>query len=541
MFKQIPNKVPVTLSDAATYFPEEEWKLLHEWQKELYRNVMNEIHQALISLGPLIATTVFSLRDNERESARPVVSQDSEAIQDDKHPSGGVAVDPEECLEVKMETNQCLKNRKNSNKRRSCDYPSIGQAVLCSDTSVKITKSKGTPVWEPVGSERTSINPSTSDIYSPVHPDILLQIEEQKELLCRDWSDLDRTKVNNPPNKGIPSLNSDNCLRKDDEPNAFQINHLGDERGKHRTTPSSGIPSLNSDNCLRKDDEPNAFQINHLGDERGKHRTTPSSGLEFTSLIIKEEDEICSLDHQEIRSRRSINLSTPQEESMNRKRKDSACTERLPVNNVSSWQNDINLPQTTGEETEPQNQLWSENYWGLGVERNSDCEMGFSNPTHINLQLWTPKEGTSDTSNMHFSGLKKASLFQTTKQIQRLYSCTECKRSFSLRGELIRHFRTHSGVRPYACTQCNKSFSKKGDFTRHWRTHTGEKPYECTDCHKRFNLKGNLDQHRILIHSGVRPYKCDECEKCFSRQSHLTKHRETHAITFLSSHELEGR
>ncbi|XP_078500936.1 uncharacterized protein LOC144755652 isoform X5 [Lissotriton helveticus] len=466
MFKQIPNKVPVTLSDAATYFPEEEWKLLHEWQKELYRNVMNEIHQALISLG-------------------------------------GVAVDPEECLEVKMETNQCLKNRKNSNKRRSCDYPSIGQAVLCSDTSVKITKSKGTPVWEPVGSERTSINPSTS---------------------------------------GIPSLNSDNCLRKDDEPNAFQINHLGDERGKHRTTPSSGIPSLNSDNCLRKDDEPNAFQINHLGDERGKHRTTPSSaGLEFTSLIIKEEDEICSLDHQEIRSRRSINLSTPQEESMNRKRKDSACTERLPVNNVSSWQNDINLPQTTGEETEPQNQLWSENYWGLGVERNSDCEMGFSNPTHINLQLWTPKEGTSDTSNMHFSGLKKASLFQTTKQIQRLYSCTECKRSFSLRGELIRHFRTHSGVRPYACTQCNKSFSKKGDFTRHWRTHTGEKPYECTDCHKRFNLKGNLDQHRILIHSGVRPYKCDECEKCFSRQSHLTKHRETHAITFLSSHELEGR
>ncbi|XP_069094415.1 zinc finger protein 773-like isoform X2 [Pleurodeles waltl] len=497
MYKQVPDKVAVTLSDAAAFFPEEEWKLLHEWQKELYRNVMNEIHQALISLGPLIATTVFSLRDNEKESVLPVVSQDSEGRHIDKYSSGVVTVSPDKSMEVKVETNQCLKNRKNSQKRQNCDYPCIVQPVLFSDTSVKVAKSKETRIWEPPEPEkRTAINSSTSDIYSPVHQDIFVQLEEQKELHCRDWPGSDRSKNNNPPNKGIPRINTEIGLRKDEESDPFQIDHPGDERDKH---------------------------------------TSPSSGLEFTSFIIKEEEETCSLDHQGIKNRRSINVSTSQEESMNRQRKERACTERLPVKTVSSWQNDMNLPQTTEKETEPRNQLWSDNYWGLGVERNSDCEMGFGSPTHIDLQLWTPKEGTSCISSTHLSDLKKTSLFPNTKQIQRPYSCTECKRSFSLRAELIRHFRTHAGVRPYACTQCNKSFSKKGDFTRHWRTHTGEKPYECTDCHKRFNLKGNLDQHRVLIHSGVRPYNCNECEKSFSRQSHLIKHRKTHTTTFLSS------
>ncbi|XP_069499219.1 zinc finger protein 701-like isoform X3 [Ambystoma mexicanum] len=65
-----------TFHDASNYFSEEEWKLLQEWQKELYQNVMKEIHQALISLGPLIATTVFSLRAKEKQEVRPVNTQE---------------------------------------------------------------------------------------------------------------------------------------------------------------------------------------------------------------------------------------------------------------------------------------------------------------------------------------------------------------------------------------------------------------------------------------------------------------------------------
>ncbi|XP_069485159.1 zinc finger protein 776-like isoform X2 [Ambystoma mexicanum] len=69
-------KVPVTFQDVVACFSEEEWKLLQKWQNELYTNVMKEIHQALTSLGPVIASSVFSLRPQEIESLCTVDTED---------------------------------------------------------------------------------------------------------------------------------------------------------------------------------------------------------------------------------------------------------------------------------------------------------------------------------------------------------------------------------------------------------------------------------------------------------------------------------
>ncbi|XP_069509228.1 zinc finger protein 684-like isoform X2 [Ambystoma mexicanum] len=77
MSRQDTEKAPVTFQDVAACFSEMEWKLLHEWQKELYRNVMKDIHQALVALGPLIATSVFALRAEVREPMSPVGMHDS--------------------------------------------------------------------------------------------------------------------------------------------------------------------------------------------------------------------------------------------------------------------------------------------------------------------------------------------------------------------------------------------------------------------------------------------------------------------------------
>ncbi|XP_069463737.1 zinc finger protein 75A-like [Ambystoma mexicanum] len=76
MARQGSEKSTASLYDVSAYFSEEEWKLLHEWQKELYKNVMKEIHHALISLGPLIVTTVFSLRSKENEELYPMDNED---------------------------------------------------------------------------------------------------------------------------------------------------------------------------------------------------------------------------------------------------------------------------------------------------------------------------------------------------------------------------------------------------------------------------------------------------------------------------------
>ncbi|XP_078500182.1 uncharacterized protein LOC144755282 isoform X2 [Lissotriton helveticus] len=68
MYPQDPKKTPVTFQDVVACFTEEEWQLLHDWQKDLYNNVMKGIHQALSPLGPLIASSIFSLRGNEKQN-----------------------------------------------------------------------------------------------------------------------------------------------------------------------------------------------------------------------------------------------------------------------------------------------------------------------------------------------------------------------------------------------------------------------------------------------------------------------------------------
>ncbi|XP_078511945.1 uncharacterized protein LOC144770962 isoform X2 [Lissotriton helveticus] len=72
------DEVQITIQDSFACFSKEEWKLLQEWQRELYRNVMKEIHQALIALGPLIATTVSSLTTKEKQELHSTDTQESE-------------------------------------------------------------------------------------------------------------------------------------------------------------------------------------------------------------------------------------------------------------------------------------------------------------------------------------------------------------------------------------------------------------------------------------------------------------------------------
>ncbi|XP_069482283.1 zinc finger protein 718-like isoform X2 [Ambystoma mexicanum] len=74
----------------ASYFSEEEWKLVQVWQKGLYSNMMKEIDNALISLGPVIAS-VFSLRIQKKEHMSPADQQAHERRQDNPDARGAGA------------------------------------------------------------------------------------------------------------------------------------------------------------------------------------------------------------------------------------------------------------------------------------------------------------------------------------------------------------------------------------------------------------------------------------------------------------------
>lgn len=51
------------------------------------------------------------------------------------------------------------------------------------------------------------------------------------------------------------------------------------------------------------------------------------------------------------------------------------------------------------------------------------------------------------------------------------FQCTMCRRSFSQRGSLNRHVRSHLGIRPFPCPRCPMTFSRQYRVSEHMRVH----------------------------------------------------------------------
>ncbi|XP_075194999.1 uncharacterized protein LOC142295791 [Anomaloglossus baeobatrachus] len=68
----IPGRGVVAFHDVAAYFSTKEWKRLEEWQKDLYKNVMREIHAALEGMGYKIINgdVLLKIKDEGPEERR---------------------------------------------------------------------------------------------------------------------------------------------------------------------------------------------------------------------------------------------------------------------------------------------------------------------------------------------------------------------------------------------------------------------------------------------------------------------------------------
>ncbi|XP_053913878.1 uncharacterized protein LOC104061608 [Cuculus canorus] len=119
---------------------------------------------------------------------------------------------------------------------------------------------------------------------------------------------------------------------------------------------------------------------------------------------------------------------------------------------------------------------------------------------------------------------------QVNNMVERPYTCSQCKESFSLEVSLILHQKLHTekGDGPLTCTYCGKDFRDLSKAIRHQRIHTGERPYQCTECGKSFIRRDHLLKH-WRVHTGETPYQCPVCGKHFRYKESLNCHQKIHS------------
>lgn len=110
---------------------------------------------------------------------------------------------------------------------------------------------------------------------------------------------------------------------------------------------------------------------------------------------------------------------------------------------------------------------------------------------------------------------------------EKSYQCDHCDTLFELKGNLVKHMRTHNGGKSFQCNYCDKYYTKMSSLLRHKKLHNGEKLYQCHHCDKSFSQRGGLVIH-TRTHSKEKPYQCDLCDKWFGLKSTLLSHVRTH-------------
>ncbi|XP_016078063.1 PREDICTED: zinc finger protein 208-like [Miniopterus natalensis] len=169
---------------------------------------------------------------------------------------------------------------------------------------------------------------------------------------------------------------------------------------------------------------------------------------------------------------------------------------------------------------------------GNNLHRNSHPTQPQRIATEENALVCNDKTQTGDKSFEYHENRKSYQtsvhkVHQRTCSEVKPYKCNECGKSFCQKGHLIQHQRTHTGEKPFECNVCGKAFSQKSHLSTHQRIHTAEKPYKCNECGKTFVQKSTLRGHQ-RIHTGEKPYECSECGKTFVQKSTLRDHHRIH-------------
>ena len=115
----------------------------------------------------------------------------------------------------------------------------------------------------------------------------------------------------------------------------------------------------------------------------------------------------------------------------------------------------------------------------------------------------------------------------TTHTGEKPFICNVCQFAAPCQSEIMRHMKIHTGERPFVCNICGYAAYYKSNLDCHMRSHTGERPYTCKLCPYSAIIKNHLVLH-MRTHTGEKPFSCNICDYSTTHSNNLVRHMRTH-------------
>ncbi|XP_069098880.1 zinc finger protein 398-like isoform X3 [Pleurodeles waltl] len=444
--------VPAGLQDGTAYFSEEEWQLLQRWQAELYKKVTNEIHQALLSLGPLIATFSWRTKDKARQSPRD--QQDPDAGFSGTRCTGSVTASSAASQGIKAEEARFPKLPQEATGRESVHYPARAAEEEFVSFIIKEEEALDRPSEQKSGSSN-----------SPRGLNTLVHTTEQHR--TRSWERAGRRPISDRCfTTNTATLHPNGKAREGDQ--ARGDTTLQSSVSKPHRGPPEYEPCTTLQSSISKP---------HQGPPEHELCTTLQSSVSKPHQSPPEHEPCTTLQSSVSKPHRS----PPEHEPCTTLQSSVSKPHRSPLEHepCTTLQSSVSKPHQSPPEHEPS--TWTghgrSSNDSLNVKKNQDAQTGMQVGTCIQCGVCY---NHSATGNAH----------QQLKTGNQRNLCTVCMKRLSISLNVMR--------KAHTCRECGKSFKTSQLLVRHWRIHTGEKPYTCATCGKSFRQTPHLIKHQLL-------------------------------------------
>ncbi|XP_063291947.1 zinc finger protein 624-like [Pelobates fuscus] len=411
-------QTPITFHDVAASFTEEQWMRLERRKRDLYQNVMKEIHNVLLTLGYVIANPdiLFNIKKSNHS-----------------------------CVRI----DYCNEERKNV----ITDHPDI--LITIEDDDDDDVSLQGNPQNE----KKSGLIMKKFDTTAIRLPDILIRIEEEHG---EEKHDLTFVKHFEAPHTSYPAISSVLSLNIKEENDLRNEINLSPKTKPDAHSFSEGSHSLfiNTADEIYSEDPVNSEALEN------------SEGVLLVDSTIVKQEVLTDEDHFEENELIMYNTNT-----VNNVPNPLQDFPGKPLNSLNSKKSylcsdcgkSFLCKSSVGRHKKIHQR---ESYKCL------DCDQSFPGMSYLLVHKRThmyERPYTCDHCQKSYRYRSSLYKHKKTHTGERPYVCNECGMSFSHNFHLLRHQQAHTGVRPFQCNLCSKRFYRKATLKKHQEVHTKQK------------------------------------------------------------------